>query len=38
MAELSKSEVSALYVALFGRASENEGNEYWRSKRLLPIL
>jgi hypothetical protein len=29
---LSKSDVSGLYVALFGRASESEGNKYWQSQ------
>lgn len=28
---LTKTEVSQLYVALFGRASEGEGNRYWQS-------
>jgi len=28
---LSKTDVSSLYVSLFGRASEGEGNTYWQS-------
>jgi hypothetical protein len=31
-ADLSKTEVSQLYVLIFGRASEGEGNIYWQSQ------
>jgi Domain of unknown function (DUF4214) len=30
-AALTKTEISQLYVAIFGRASEGEGNNYWRT-------
>jgi hypothetical protein len=30
-AALTKTEVSQLYVAIFGRASEGEGNSYWQT-------
>jgi hypothetical protein len=30
-ADLSKTEVSQLYVSIFGRASEGEGNAYWKA-------
>jgi uncharacterized protein (TIGR02145 family) len=32
LAGLSKTEVSQLYVSIFGRASEGEGNGYWQSQ------
>ncbi|MCP4115634.1 MAG: DUF4214 domain-containing protein [Desulfobacteraceae bacterium] len=32
-AGLTKTEVSQLYVSLFGRASEGEGNSYWGSEQ-----
>jgi uncharacterized protein YfaP (DUF2135 family) len=32
-AALSQTEVSQLYVSIFGRASEGEGNAYWRSNQ-----
>lgn len=32
-ADLTKTEVSQLYVSLFGRASEGEGNSYWSSSQ-----
>lgn len=28
---LTKTQVSELYVAIFGRASEREGNKYWQT-------
>ncbi len=31
-AALSKTEVSQLYVSVFNRASEGEGNTYWQSQ------
>gem|GEM_PF-1173480 len=31
-ADLSKTEVSQLYVSIFGRASEGEGNAFWQSQ------
>ncbi len=31
-ASLSQTQVSQLYVSIFGRASEGEGNQYWQSK------
>jgi len=30
---LSKTEISGLYVSLFGRASENEGSKYWQNTK-----
>jgi len=33
-AELSKTEISQLYVAIFNRASEGEGNRYWQTLEL----
>ena len=32
---LTKSEVSMLYVAIFNRASEGEGNYYWQNKATM---
>lgn len=31
MAALTETEVSQLYIGVFGRASEGEGNQYWQS-------
>jgi hypothetical protein len=31
--ELTQTQVSQLYVSIFGRASEGEGNSYWSSKQ-----
>lgn len=32
---LSKTEVSELYVSIFGRASEGEGNKYWQGQSSM---
>lgn len=32
--ELTKTQISMLYVSLFNRASEGEGNRYWRDSKL----
>jgi hypothetical protein len=34
-AGLTQTEVSQLYVAIFGRASEGEGNAYWQSQATM---
>lgn len=36
-ADLSKTEVSQLYVSIFGRASEGEGNAYWQVQPDMAI-
>jgi hypothetical protein len=35
-ADLSKTQVSQLYVSIFGRASEGQGNTYWQTFEDMP--
>jgi hypothetical protein len=35
---LTKTETSQLYVSIFGRASEGEGNEYWRGSQTDKVV
>jgi len=37
-AQLSKTDISQLYVSIFNRASEGEGNAYWQSKADMAIV